>query len=233
MSVPPQQPGPYGQQPGWPQPDVPGGAPQPGQQPGYGQPYGQQPGGYYPQTGPQPQPGWGQQPYGTPPGGYGQPGQPGAYGQPGQFPGQFGPPQGGRKSPLPWILIGGGVLVVGIVVVLIVVLSGGPNSSDPKSVAQAYVDAVNNKDSSAMANVSCAADKALLDRAKNAPKNQQGQGQGSIPNIKLTLGDVKTNGDSATATATTNQGGTPIPLKLVKEGGAWKTCNISSGSTGG
>jgi hypothetical protein len=95
------------------------------------------------------------------------------------------------------------------------------------------VDAVNNKDSSAMANVSCAADKALLDRARNAPNNQQGQGQGSIPNIKLTLGDVKTNGDSATATATTNQGGTPIPLKLVKEGGAWKMCNMSSGSTHG
>ncbi|MEV0677552.1 hypothetical protein AB0I60_13620 [Actinosynnema sp. NPDC050436] len=123
MSVPPQQPGPHGQQPG----HHPGHGQQPGQ--------GHQPGGYppppqdFPQGG-QPQPGYGppsggfpppqqpygqpgqpnpgqQQPYGQPgygqPGqgdqygrpGYGQPGQGEQYGQPGYGqPGQFGQPGG-------------------------------------------------------------------------------------------------------------------------------------------
>jgi hypothetical protein len=244
MSVPPQPPGPYGQQPGLPQPGVPGGAPQPGQQPGYGQLYGQQPGGYYPQTGFQPQqqpgwsqqPGWGQQQYGTPPGGYGQPGQPGTfgppaqpgpYGQPGQYPGQFGPTQGGKKSPLPWILAGG-VLVVGIAVVLIVTITGGPNLSDPKSVAKAYVDGFNRRDASAVARVACATDKPMLDKVMKAPKGQPGT-LGSLADLKFTLGDVQANGDSGTANVTMAPGNLPIPLKLVKEGGAWKVC-LPSGS---
>ncbi|SFQ97019.1 hypothetical protein SAMN04488564_101372 [Lentzea waywayandensis] len=76
MTCPPQQPGPYGQQPP--------------QQPGYGQQpqpgYGQQPG----QPGQQPQPGYGQQP---------PPGQGQQYGQPPQDPfGQQGPPSGGFQQ---------------------------------------------------------------------------------------------------------------------------------------
>lgn len=123
----PGQPGQFGQQPGYGQPQP--GQPQPGQpQPGYGQQPGQP--GQYGQ-----QPGYGQQP---PPGAYpGQPGQPGDTGQFAQqpgFPGQAGPygqpgfgeqpgygqPPAGpkKKSPLPLILGGLAVLLVAAVAVL-------------------------------------------------------------------------------------------------------------------
>lgn len=167
MSVPPQQPGPYGQQPG-----------QFGQQPGqFGQQPvpGQQPGGY-----PPPAPGFpppGQQPgYGTPPGGYqqhpGQPGQPGQpgygqqpYGQPGQFnqpgygqPGGFGDPSGmpPKKSPMPLILGGAGALVVIVVaVVLIVTMTGGSNGT-AKDAADSYAAAINAKDFDKVRSLTCA-----------------------------------------------------------------------------
>ncbi|MBP2472688.1 hypothetical protein JOF53_001560 [Crossiella equi] len=118
-----------GQQPGYPQ--------QPGQQPGAVPPgYPQQPDtGGYPQQQPgqpgygQPQPGYGQQPPQGYPGqpGYGQqppqgyPGQPGQYGQPGygEQPGYGQPPTGPKKkSALPLILGGLAVLLVAAVAVL-------------------------------------------------------------------------------------------------------------------
>lgn len=160
MSVPPQQPGPYGQQPG-----------QFGQQPGqFGQQpgYGQQPGGYPPPAQGFPQ--GGQQPgYGTPPGGYPQQGQPGPgqqpYGQPGQFnqpgygqPGGFGDPYGTppKKSPLPWILGGVGALVViGVVVVLITTMGGGSNGT-AKDAADSYAAAINAKDFDKVRSLTCA-----------------------------------------------------------------------------
>ncbi|AXX29626.1 DUF4878 domain-containing protein [Actinosynnema pretiosum subsp. pretiosum] len=163
MSVPPpgphgQQPDPYGQQPGHGQPS--GGFPQQPQPQQFGQPqqqgYGQQ--GYgQPGHG---QPGHGQQPgqFGQPgpfeqAGQYGQPGQYAQHGQPGQYgrqpgmPGQFGfDPSGGlppgKKSALPWVLGGVGVLaVVGLVVGLLVftgddktdTASGGSDQSTPAS----------------------------------------------------------------------------------------------------
>ncbi|WP_328616301.1 DUF4333 domain-containing protein [Amycolatopsis sp. NBC_00355] len=96
-----QQPPPYGQQPG-------GGYPQSGPQaqPGYGQ---QPPGGQYPQSGPQAQPGYGQQP----PGGQGQY----DYGQQ-QFPGGAAAPEGEKPAKSKkGLLIGIVVLVVVVAVV--------------------------------------------------------------------------------------------------------------------
>ncbi|RKT55930.1 hypothetical protein [Saccharothrix australiensis] len=207
MSVPPQQPDPYGQQPG-----------QPGEQPGRfgGQPgYGRQPGGFppppqdFPQGGQQ-QPGYGPpsggfpppgqpgQPYGQPQPGqpYGQPGpgqpygQPGPgqpYGQPGQFsqqfnqpghgqPGPYGPQPGGygdpygaprRKSPLPWLLAGGGVLVIGLVVVLVLTLGGGSNGT-PKDAADSFAAAMSSKDYDKLRSLTCAEDKKEIDDLKKA-----------------------------------------------------------------
>ncbi|WP_207630925.1 MULTISPECIES: hypothetical protein [unclassified Actinopolyspora] len=160
----PQQPGqhdPWGQQQAQPNPyGQPGGQfPQSGQQPAWGQQpggqypqsgqqpvWGQQPGGQYPQSGQQPA--WGQQP-GQPWPQQAYPGQQTPYGQPGA------PPPTGNKSKLPWILggIGGGVLVLGVIIALIAGLSSGPGK--PRKTAQEYVDSLNSKNASQIAELSC------------------------------------------------------------------------------
>ncbi|MEU4806857.1 hypothetical protein [Actinosynnema sp. NPDC023587] len=174
MSVPPQQPGPYGQQPG-----------QPGHQPGQSGPqpgYGQQPGGYPPPPQGFPQGGQQQPGYGPPPGGFpppGQPGQPGPgqppYGPPGQFgqpgygqPGGFGDPYGAprKKSPLPWILAGGGVLVIAVVAVLLLTLGGGNGS--PKDAADSFAAAMSSQDYDKLRALTCAEDQKEIDDLKKA-----------------------------------------------------------------
>lgn len=129
MTYPPQQPGPFGQQPNpnpYNQPQQQGhgpqgGYPQTGPQPQH-QGYGAPGGGGYPQTGPQPQQGYG------PPGGYPQTGpqpqqgygQPGQYGQPqGGYPGYPGdptPPPGGKRRT---------GLIIGVVVAVVLLIGGG------------------------------------------------------------------------------------------------------------
>jgi hypothetical protein len=244
MSVPPQQPGPYGQQPG-----------QFGQQPGqFGQQpgYGQQPGGYPPPAQGFPQ--GGQQPgYGTPPGGYPQQGQPGPgqqpYGQPGQFnqpgygqPGGFGDPYGAppKKSPLPWILGGVGALVViGVVVTLIVTLGGGNGTA--KDAADSYVAAVNSRDFDKLTALTCNEGKKSIEDIKKATdpgafaaelekelkdlppefKKQIEQAQEAAKNIKvnLTLDKVEEKSDTeATATISVKFDGVPDSMKeFVKD----------------
>jgi hypothetical protein len=84
------------------------------QPPGSFGPYGQP--GQYPQ-----------EPYGQQPGGYGQPG----YGQPS---GPYGPPPPQKKSLLPWLIVGGAVLLSGLGILLVVLL-GGNDSPDPQATA--------------------------------------------------------------------------------------------------
>jgi hypothetical protein len=243
MSQPPQQPGPYGgQQPGW------GQQPGPGQQPGgYPQQGGYPPpGGYpqqggYPHTGPQPQ----QQP-----GGYGPYGQPGQYGQHPQYgqPGGY-PPQdyGRKKSPLPWILAGGGVVVIAAVVVLILVLTGGPDTSSAQGVAQAVVEAANNKDADRIAELSCqkykddVADiKKEIDPAADPDTPEELKGI----TVSFELGNVQENGDKASADVKIKFANVPERAKgflqdttgemeLLKEGGKWTFCGFGSGPRGG
>lgn len=78
-------------------------------------------------------------------------GQAGHFGQPGDAV----PPPPPRKSKLPWVLAGGGVLVIAIAVVLILTLTGGPDTATPRSVADAAVQAVNKKDVTALRAVLC------------------------------------------------------------------------------
>jgi hypothetical protein len=243
MSQPPQQPGPYG-----------------GQPPGYGyQPGpGQQPGGY-PQQGGYPQPGGYQQPGGYPPagpgpqpspGGYGPYGQPGQYGQQPQYgyPNAYGPQGGGsgRKSVKPWIFAGGGVLVIAAVVVLILVLTSGPDTSTARGVAEAVVNAANDKDAGKIANLSCkrykdkqAQIKEQIDPAAdpNTPSELKGI------SVSFTLSDVKESGDSATATVAIKFSNVPAALKselkdasgkmaLQKEDGKWTFCGFDSAGAG-
>lgn len=218
MTYPPQQPGPY---------DPEGtGYPQSGG-------FGQQPGGYqtpgsYPGTGGFQQPGTGgfQQP-GT--GGFQQPGyqptagfqQPGYGGYPG---GSFPPPQ--KKSALPWILTGGGVLVVGVVVVLLFVFGvfGGSkaNTGTAQSVAQAYVTAWNNKDSATMNSLYCAGTQPTATPGATGvvPTNA------SIPNVDVTValdGAPVVSGTTATAKArvTINGSTSDWTAKLQENNGSW------------
>ncbi|GGP83973.1 Rv0361 family membrane protein [Saccharothrix coeruleofusca] len=248
MSVPPQQPGPYGQQPG-PFGQQPG---QFGQQPGYGQ----QPGGYPPP--PQGFPQGGQQPgYGPPSGGFGQPGQPGPgqppYGQPGHpgpygqqpgygQPGGFGDPYGApprKKSPLPWVLGGVGALVVIGVVITLVLTMGGGSAED---TAQAYVKQLNSnaaaKDSG-MKELLCAADRKKVDEITDEGIAAPSEPDSKLKDIKATytLGEVTENGDTAQATVNAKFSNVPEDLKefikdgpqkvkLVKEDGDWKVCGM-------
>ncbi|RZS43461.1 hypothetical protein EV193_102441 [Herbihabitans rhizosphaerae] len=174
MTQPPQQPGPYGQQPGYGPPS--GGFPQ--QQPQ------QQPGGGYP-----PPPQAGQQPPGQPPGGFGPP--PGQF-PPGQFPpgGGFPPPQ--KKSPLPWILSIVGVLVVAGAVVLIIVLTGGDDKGgeaggSAKATAEQAIEGYNKRDAEKLNSVVCPESPKASNERLQALK------------ITVTLGEVKEEGDKAKA----------------------------------
>ena len=85
------------------------------QPPGPVGPYGQP--GQYPQ----------QPPYGQQPGGYGQPG----YGQPGPY---SPPPPPQRKNLLPWLIVGGAVVLSGLGILLVVLLRGD-DAPDPQNVA--------------------------------------------------------------------------------------------------
>ncbi|MBO0841149.1 MAG: hypothetical protein J2O49_10055, partial [Sciscionella sp.] len=214
-----------------------------------GDPYGQQPpGGGYPGSG-----GFGQQPqqpgfpqsggFGQqqPGGGYGQ--QPGAY-PTGQFGGGFGGPTPPKKSPLPWIITG-----VGVVVVLLVVLGGGflwpgwfkgADTSDPKSVAQQLATVINNKDQDGAKKLDC-------NQSSNAPDEDFKQLGNATVNATLN-GDPQVSGSSATAKYNLSVHGTiqgqninkdniPFEAKLKNQNGNWCVdsfgpANDSSGGAG-
>jgi hypothetical protein len=233
-----QQPPGYGQQgePGYGQPGQPGYG-QPGQ-PGYGQPgepgYGQpgqppgQPGpgqqaGYGPEQGYGPQPG---QQFGTPPGGFGQP------------PGYGAPPE--KKSPLPWILGGVGVLVVIALAIGAFVLFSGGAGNDPRAVAQTVVNEMNkleNANANTIEGELCNAQKDTFrqefDQFVNTFKEVKEQA-GDKFNASFTLGDVKTDGEQgsfdiiveASLEGQTNQ--ETITGQLVQEDGNWKVCALES-----
>lgn len=274
----PAQPGPYGQQPGQPggfgqPPSQPGGYPQqPGAFPGTGgqpeqpAPYGQQPA--FPQTG-NPQPGYGAPGQSAP---FGQPDPYGAQANPyAQQPGQFGPAnpygpppgygqpgmpggQPAKKSPLPWILAGGGALVVLVVIVAIFALSG-PSTATPTDTANAYGSAIKSKDLTALRPLVCQADQASLetliknrqdslDLSKYPPQIRQ-----KIEDELKILDQISydyqvtnvTQDSSTTATAKLHVTPTNIPstvppemkgfikpadatINMIKESNAWKMC---------
>jgi hypothetical protein len=229
MSVPPQQPGPfgqpgpYGQQPdgfgqqpggfgqqpgGYGQPGQPG--QQPGPQPGYGQQPGYPPSGGFPPPG-GPQPGYGP-PSGAFPGQQPPPGYPPQQGYPGQtgaFPGQQPPPGfpgytggpggpgGGRNKAMPWLLAGGGVVVVGVVVVLLFVFGvfGGSKGStnSPDQLAQAVADVLNTQDNARANTLSCG--------GATSVTNSQDLQQMKDAQLKATVaGPAQVNGSTAKAT---------------------------------
>jgi hypothetical protein len=144
--------------------------------------HGQQPGGQYPP------PGYGQQPYG----------QPGGY-PPG---GGYGPPR--KASALPWILAGGGVVVVAVVVTLILTLSGSDTDS-PQDVAESAVSAANDQDVDAIQELLCSDVKADESDVTEAIRPS---GLGGTE-LSFELGEVTESGSTATAAVTATMSGLP------------------------
>lgn len=61
-----------------------------------------------------------------------------------------------RRSPLPWILLGGGVWVVAGIVVLVVVLTGGSDAgSGPRDVAAKAAAAIGDNDIDRLRDLAC------------------------------------------------------------------------------
>ncbi|MFR9728768.1 hypothetical protein ACL03H_06010 [Saccharopolyspora sp. MS10] len=236
MTYPPQQPGPggWGQRPAGDPADG-ASAPPPQQQPAF---YGNQHAGWPqgPITGVPAQPG--QHPF---------PAHPGQdpFGQQ-QFGQQFGHPPapdwGGefaagawtqdsteqqeprRRSPLPWILGGVGVLVVaGGVVGGIFLFGGGADPGEPRPVAQDLVDKVNAGDFGSLSGQLCEANRGELE--------QQFQ-QLSSGQYQVRLGRVTAEGEQARAEldGSYTLGGATMPVDqnivLTVEDGEWKICKL-------
>ncbi|ONI84256.1 hypothetical protein ALI144C_16480 [Actinosynnema sp. ALI-1.44] len=177
-----------------------------------------QPGGAYPQSGPQPQPGY------DPNNPYAQQQQPGMYGQQPPY-GQPGYPPP-KKSPLPWILVGGAVVVIGVVLVLIFTLGGsGGGTGSPSATANTMVDAINNKDKDAAEKVACEKGKVNTKKLDSLPATVQYKASVSE--------EPKENGDSATGkikldiTAEGQSISMTMTFTLKKKDSDWCLSNIS------
>jgi len=124
-------------------------------------------------------------------------------------------------------------------VVLIIVLTGGEDTSNPEGTAQAVVDAVNDKDSSALAELTCGADKDDVEQFTDPGSVDESL---AAVEVSAELGEVTTEGeDKASAKVNVSYSNVPeeakeflkdntITINLQKEGDAW--C-VSSESGGG
>jgi hypothetical protein len=240
MTYPPQQPGPYGNQP-----DPYGSyGQQPQQQPGWGggwdQQQQQQP-GYGPQSGgfPQQQPG-----YGPPSGGFPPPQQPG-WGGGGYPPGP--PPR--KKTGLIAGLAIGGVLLVGGGVTAIILLTGDDKPQQNGSIADAkpggggegsaedvvkrVISAIDDKDTQAALATLC-------DSSVKSPAFELDKAPASVTLKASQAGDITEQGDNARARLSikvtegaSSKGSTVnMSLTLKKKDGKWCVSNASMGGTG-
>ncbi|TCO53529.1 hypothetical protein [Actinocrispum wychmicini] len=220
MTYPPQDPGPYGNNPY---------GQQPPQQPGWGQ---------QPPPPPQQQPTYGgyDQTYGY----GGQPQGPQGYGY---------PPQPPKKTGLIVALVAAGVLVVGGGVTAIVLLSGNgsdngaggtttSNSADagigtPEDLVNKVIDAVENKDSRA-------AEALLCDKKSSTPAFELDKAPKDIT-IKATLAGKVTHSGTSAASARLNLKVTeassarsttlPLSLRMSEKAGKWCVENANMGSS--
>lgn len=262
MTYPPQQPGPYGQQPGgFGQPGLPGQPGQPGQvgQPGpegqYGQPYpqpgqpaggfgqgapqqpyGQQSGGFPQQAPGYPPPPYGQQPFGQP--GYGAPG----YGAPG-----YGGPPPKKKTGM----------IIGVVIAIVVILGGagtgayflffrggsgsanGGGASDPNSpdyAANQLVAKLNAKDMAGVQSLTCAQYRSQVPTLLETydPRFAASGGpQVAQIGVKYTLNGVNTTGaNAADAAITETFSNMPAAAKKIIPSGHF-TANLPLRKSGG
>ncbi|MCP2257309.1 protein of unknown function (DUF4878) [Streptoalloteichus tenebrarius] len=206
---------------------------------------------------PRQQGGWPQRPSGPQSGGFPQsdpfgqpgplPGQPGEVGQLEQPFGMPGAPESRKKKALPWVLAGGGVLVIGAVVALVLLLT---RDSSPRGVFDSYADAVGSRDFEAAAQLTCVAKRGEIKGVgeKQAKARRNLETVGELPpdlreeqekelrkvadlRIKLTLLDLTEDGDRATArvrvemTSGEESRSTEDTMTMVKEDGDWRVCD--------
>lgn len=111
-----------------------------------------------------------------------------------------------------WLLSGVAVVVLAVVVVLLVVLTNGPDTSTPEGTAEAAVDAFADKDTEALAAVSCSGASNPLDQVAPSPL------------VDAELGTVRLDGtDKAVAevTVTYTDSTSQTEIGLIRENGEW------------
>ncbi|HEX2131428.1 MAG TPA: hypothetical protein VHH15_07685 [Actinophytocola sp.] len=130
---------------------------------------------------------------------------------------------------MPWILAGGGVVVIAVVVVLIFTLGGGGggDTGSPEGVAQSAVDAANDQDYEAIAELTCEGTEADV----SSQVDPETMGVPGNVTISWELGEVTQDSDTeATANITMSASGEGIPegmgnipasLKLSNKDGDW------------
>lgn len=235
--------------------------PPPGQSGGQQQPdYGSQPPGQNPQPG-QGQPGYGQQPGQAPPPGYGQPAygqqpgqgygqQPGQFGQPGQAgpggpggpvpPGynqpEYGPTGGGKNNTKLILIIVAAVVVVGALIGGLIWWLASPSSADsPKEAVEIYLEAQSDKDEDQLKEVSCKADRKLIDKNDNGINDEDFD----VKNFKYDIKDEKKIEDDkyrvkyhvsgeVTYKGDTRKIDDDGTYVVIKEDGDWRVCNSES-----
>jgi hypothetical protein len=69
----------------------------------------------------------------------------------------YGSPR--RRNTAAWVVLGGGLLVVGLVLTLVFTLTSGPDRDTPEGVAEAVADVFNDHDFEELTTLSCADDK--------------------------------------------------------------------------
>lgn len=160
-------------------------------------------------------------PYGQQPN-YGPPHPPQGYYPQGGYP----PMAPQRKSPLPWILGGAGVVVVALAVVLVLVLTGDDDSptadqSSVRSTADTMISGIENKDPRAINAVLC--EKVPEDQIAKAEERAKSDNE-EAPNLTIT--DIEENGDTATVTVDAgSKGGGDMELKSID--GSWCVTDFS------
>lgn len=230
MTYPPQQPGPYGNQP-----DPYGSyGQQPPQQPAWGGGWDQQ----------QQQPGYGPQSGGFP---QQQPG----YGPPPQQPGWGGYPPGPPPRKKTGLIAGlaiGGVLLVGGGVTAVILLTGddkpqqngsianaepGGGGDGPQGVVQRVISAIDDKDTQAALATLC-------DSSVKSPAFELDKAPASVTLKASQAGEISETGDNARARLSikvtegaSSKGSTVnMSLTLKKKDGKWCVSNASMGGTG-
>jgi uncharacterized protein (UPF0333 family) len=135
------------------------------------------------------------------------------------------PPAPKKRSPLPWILGGAGVLVVVLVVVLLLVFgvfSHSSTASGAVSAANAFETAVNNADSGSVTQIECSTSTPAASGIPQqfSPSNIQKSG------ITLTVSNPEVVGNdaallNATMTTPTSHGPISLTFNMRNTGGRW------------
>lgn len=94
-----------------------------------------------------------------------------------------------RRNTAAWVVLGGGLLVVGLVITLVFVLTSGPDTDTPEGVAEAVADVFNDHDFEELSTLSCADDEDVAETVDVLT------GYGSQFGATAKVDDVDTIGD--------------------------------------